>query len=139
MSICSNCKIIKLACDFKIHKGRQTKQCINCIKSKEVYRLANVNTLHSKLLMKIGNYKHADKVRNRMTDVDIEYLKSIFSPICHYCRKDRGNLNGFDRIDNNLGHIKGNLIPCCRSCNSQKRTKPYEQFVKQKTLLCITS
>lgn len=36
--------------------------------------------------------------------------------------------NGLDRVDNNLSHIKSNVVPCCLSCNKAKLTRTQEEF-----------
>ena len=42
-------------------------------------------------------------------------INNIVSKNCIYCNN---NLNiGCDRIDNNIGHIKTNVVPCCYICN----------------------
>jgi hypothetical protein len=49
------------------------------------------------------------------------YVALIQDLECHYCL---GPLNrtggGLDRVDNNLGHLCYNVVPCCRKCNSIK-------------------
>jgi hypothetical protein len=44
-----------------------------------------------------------------------EVRETIERP-CTYCGTMEEN-RGLDRIDNNLPHIKGNVIPACTSCN----------------------
>lgn len=38
---------------------------------------------------------------------------------CHYCSKSLIGAQGLslDRINNNLSYIKGNVLPCCGTCN----------------------
>lgn len=49
------------------------------------------------------------------------YSELIKDALCCYCL---GPLelagHGLDRIDNSLGHVCFNVIPCCRSCNRKK-------------------
>lgn len=56
---------------------------------------------------------------------------------CVYCDEDaetwdhlqslvkKGELNGY-------GHLLGNLVPCCKTCNSQKGNKSFEKFIHEK-------
>lgn len=37
--------------------------------------------------------------------------------------------NGLDRVDNNLGYVKNNVVPCCRPCNMAKRTMTLDAFL----------
>lgn len=56
---------------------------------------------------------------------------------CHYCgiepNKEYPNINykvlGIDRIDNNLGYIISNCVPCCKECNFAKVKLSSEQFL----------
>ncbi len=58
--------------------------------------------------------------------------------VCLYCGEDAqtwdhlvslvegGKLTGF-------GHQLGNLVPCCKACNSQKGSKDFSVFIKKST------
>lgn len=60
---------------------------------------------------------------------------------CEYCgaepsqiitgSRHRGNYiyNGIDRIDNKLGYIKGNVVPCCWQCNKSKADMSRDMFI----------
>ncbi len=45
------------------------------------------------------------------------YLKDGYPRLCAYCGRapESGKVWGLDRIDSSLGHIPGNLVPCCSS------------------------
>lgn len=61
--------------------------------------------------------KHRDKkypIKSRYNLTD-EELKAILNKPCTYCH-DIENI-GLDRINNNFGHCKDNVIPCCSFCN----------------------
>lgn len=38
--------------------------------------------------------------------------------------------SGIDRVDNTLGYIEGNVVPCCTSCNSLKSDRTLEYFLQ---------
>jgi len=61
------------------------------------------------------SYKYKDKKTNLSFDLTLEESKAIMQLPCFYCAKLESR--GLDRIDNSLGHIKGNIVPCCRTCN----------------------
>ena len=56
--------------------------------------------------------KYPENSRYNFTD---DELKNVLAQQCFYCN-DSENI-GLDRINNNLGHCKGNVIPCCSFCN----------------------
>jgi hypothetical protein len=39
------------------------------------------------------------------------------------------NMNGIDRVDNNKGYIKENVVPCCTTCNLWKKAEKAENFL----------
>ena len=47
----------------------------------------------------------------------------IISQSCYLCGKESDDFhtNGIDRIDNNIGYEKNNVLPCCGDCNYMKR------------------
>jgi len=59
-----------------------------------------------------------------------EYCNSIDK--CYYCGDNTKESLGYDRINNDLGHIKENCIVCCELCN---RTRGHAFSVKQMELL----
>lgn len=82
----------------------------------------------------IKNYEHFD--------IDIEYFKILIKDNCFYCGSEplgeyKGNktsygatkYNGLDRINNNLGYIKSNVVTCCKICNAAKGELSYENFL----------
>jgi len=56
-----------------------------------------------------------------------EFSKLITEP-CYYCG---GDGYGIDRLDNTLGYVKNNIVPCCSMCNYMKRIYTEEDFVRQ--------
>lgn len=49
-----------------------------------------------------------------------EYLNLAFKP-CDYCGGVLGKAgHGLDRIDNRIGYVLDNVVPCCGDCNEIK-------------------
>lgn len=82
-------------------------------------------------------------------DVTIEQFARIIHQACHYCGsldknssqvilshsdgtsfKTSYRYNGIDRMDNALGYIVENCVPCCFVCNRAKREMPYDDFLE---------
>jgi hypothetical protein len=42
-------------------------------------------------------------------------------------------INGVDRLDNNLGYVDGNCVPCCGWCNTMKRNYTEKNFLEKIT------
>ena len=91
-------------------------------------------------------------------ELSYEFYKNIIFKNCHYCGSEPSNIkkdkrsfgervlryNGVDRVDNDIGYIESNCVPCCRNCNIAKHTysveffkelvtKIYHNFVLKKT------
>jgi hypothetical protein len=53
-------------------------------------------------------------------------------PPSRYFKLQNGNggiiYNGIDRINNSLGYIEDNIVPCCSICNYAKRNLSYDEF-----------
>ena len=60
-----------------------------------------------------------DRKKEKICDLDREFLvNEIFNKSCTYCNTTK-NI-GCDRVDNTLGHLKTNVIPCCKICNTTR-------------------
>ena len=64
-------------------------------------------------------YRKVDKKKGQVCNLDREFMMTqIFNKSCIYCKSIQ-NI-GCDRIDNTIGHIKTNVVPCCRICNTTR-------------------
>jgi len=65
---------------------------------------------------------------------DWKKVVDAFGWCCAYCGKERRKDLTMDHLDPvvKLGaraaHVRGNIVPACRSCNSRKRDRPLEVF-----------
>jgi hypothetical protein len=59
-----------------------------------------------------------------------EYFNLIQQP-CFFCGRTPEQCNGMgvDRIDNTLGHVSGNLQPCCGEHNIFRGAMTVENFI----------
>ncbi len=69
-----------------------------------------------------------------------EYIE-IVGANCYYCGTPPSNMtkdprykaiayNGIDRVNNNLGYVHGNIVTCCKHCNSAKSNMSESEFLK---------
>lgn len=108
------------------------KKCLNDEKS-ECYR-----TMTNHINKKIESYRNQDKLKNRKTDIDLnDVLKMFDQPLCCYCNENILILYKLklepkqwtlDRIDNDFGHEKGNVVLSCLKCNLERRCKNKDKF-----------
>lgn len=52
--------------------------------------------------------------RRRLEIVSYDLLKPFLEQPCYYCGEWSA---GLDRIDNKLGYLVANVLPCCTRCN----------------------
>lgn len=76
------------------------------------------NNNREEILLRI--YTNNDLKANRLTNIDATWMREhITSKPCFYC-KTVDDPRGCDRLDNDLGHIKTNVVPCCKLCNKTR-------------------
>jgi hypothetical protein len=88
------------------------------------------------------NYMLGAKSRKHEFCLSKEQFRAIASDFCFYCgaapkpfysiqRKTEAEpfiTNGIDRVDNTIGYVKENCVPCCGVCNFMKRDMSASEF-----------
>lgn len=69
-----------------------------------------------------------DKKRGRQNDLTREFIREMISKPCQYCGDIQSRMT-LDRIDNSIGHLQSNVVPCCVRCNYIRRDIPYEAWL----------
>lgn len=62
------------------------------------------------------NYVRKASVRNLEFDITLQEFESMKNKGCAYCGLTERIHIGLDRVDNNIGYTKDNVVPCCTSC-----------------------
>ena len=106
--LCNYCRTPHTLNFFTIDKG-----CINVHKT----------------TCRIGNYARCARRRELDWNLSNEYAMKIFDNRCIYCNVKNCYM-GIDRINNSVGYIEGNVVPCCSTCNFMKGGKSYEEYIK---------
>ena len=122
---------------FCIHKKRRDL-CIPCegslickhSRQRHTCKVCNDNDpLDITIKQMVYSSRQKDRLNNRYDAekfVDYCFLKGLIEDCdnrCHYCDVELqyknfvSNLGTIDRIDNNIGHNKNNVVISCRSCN----------------------
>jgi len=110
-------------------------------------KLTNFITSHIKT--KISSYKHQDILKKIFLEPDFVTFNYIIELLnhcnmkCHYCACETYLLYEFvremkqwslDRINNDIGHNKGNLVIACLECNLKRRRINKDAFFMTKNL-----
>lgn len=113
----------------------------------------NIQKLVQKnIVTKIQGYKNQDqkkKIYNEELFVNIDYVINLLDEsklLCNYCKKTTNllyenvkqpNQWSLDRLDNKIGHNKGNVVISCLSCNIKRKTMHFKRFEFTKQLQII--
>jgi hypothetical protein len=85
-------------------------------------------------------YKRSATKRGLQFTLVRDEFVTLVSEDCFYCGcppsqevRDPGfngyaKYNGVDRLNNEVGYVTGNVVPCCGICNFAKRTMSYSEF-----------
>lgn len=86
-------------------------------------------------------YRRGAKKRNLIWNISDSEFFDMTSKDCYYCgaipkqelriREATGSYfyNGLDRLDNSIGYVSSNIVPCCGRCNRAKQTMSKEVFL----------
>lgn len=75
----------------------------------------------------LTKYNKFDIQRNLLNDLTAEYIKEQITKPCSYCQYPS---TGLDRINNDLGHLQSNCVPCCWECNTARMNNfTYEEML----------
>jgi hypothetical protein len=78
---------------------------------------------------KLSYYKERAAKKKYDWGITDEYALELFSDECMYCGEfNEFGVNGIDRVDNTMGYIDGNVVPCCTVCNMIKCDMSEELF-----------
>lgn len=75
-------------------------------------------------------YQRNAKKSNRVFSLSLEEFSGFWQQPCFYCGGEILTV-GIDRINNDIGYIKTNVVACCNTCNLMKRTLNQKDFIAQ--------
>lgn len=90
-------------------------------KSKERRRTYYINTRNAvwrrySVFKSVAKHLHRD-----FTLTQEDYAALVESNTCNYCGGPLPEVGyGIDRLNNRLGYVHGNVVPCCEQCNEKK-------------------
>lgn len=88
--------------------------------------------LENKIIKAFCSYRKNAETRDLILTITREQFASLVTQRCHYCGRtpeERSCLiNGVDRLDNAVGYVWDNCVPCCFECNRAKCKMGAEAF-----------
>lgn len=97
----------------------------NILRIKEYDRQRRI-ILGNSLSYRYSKYKQSAKTRGYEFSLTVDEFKLLLADKCHYC--GTGGKVGVDRIDNSIGYVFKNCVPCCWECNKFKGGINKEKF-----------
>lgn len=96
----------------------------------------------------VAQYKRSATSRNLPFELSDQEISTLFKGHCRYCGRHETSVCkglgrtsgdyhyvGVDRVDPNLGYIKGNVVPYCWTCNMMKNTLTESDFLGHVSLI----
>jgi hypothetical protein len=141
--VCNKCKESKSQHEFSKSKTRKYGRCPTCkdcvknynqrpdrkVATYEYNQIPEIKSRRKKEQLKYnqskhGRYKHI-QFRAQYRGIDFAISESFHAELLmHPCAYCGGSLNltgsGMGRMDSSKGYIMGNVIPCCKDCNTVK-------------------
>lgn len=90
----------------------------------------------------LSNYRRRARTTGRAFSLSATQFRELVEKHCHYCGAEPTQVfrirksahgefsyNGLDRVDNGLGYVPGNVVPCCGDCNIAKHTRSSAEFL----------
>jgi len=92
----------------------------------------------------LHRYKQQANLRNYDWNLSRETFIDLIQQDCTYCGTSPDKLidvsvldeervflfNGIDRVDNSIGYIDSNVVPCCSKCNYMKNSFTISEFLE---------
>ena len=130
---CHQCNNLKLK-ESRLRLGDNTPARVNLKQRANIKRRMKRQLKEYRAKFIVEDAKKSDKKKGLECDLTIEFVDHLIKDGCQYCGDTEG-LIGLDRIDNNLGHLQQNVVPCCSRCNYIRRDMPHEAWVVLATAL----
>ncbi len=126
-------------CLGKHIKNGNTKSC-GCLQPATASKLMKLPRGESAFNRAYHSYIVSARERSLEFKISKHDFKIITQKDCFYCGNKptrvsyikNGNgvyiYNGIDRIDNSIGYIDSNIVPCCTNCNTMKMRLSLDDF-----------
>lgn len=155
MKVCNKCGNTKNESEF--YRPNRSSTCKECHlittreykrkkrESKEYRNIESIKQKERRFRMWQQTLLHDCKHRKLEIDIDFEYINDLFKKQKGKCywfgvdlipsiNKKHPQQPSLDRLNNELGYIKGNVILCCYSANIGRNENQFDvwiEFIKQ--------
>lgn len=106
------------------NRVESTKQRISRLRNRDKKKYRTVR-------MRMSSQRCGAIKLGREWKLSFEQHQSLVLSSCHYCGTPPAPTNGIDRMDNQVGYIPKNCVPCCWPCNRMKGPMTYTAFIRR--------
>ena len=135
VSCCGMCNMMKKDYTYENFINKCKKIYNNfCQDNNKNKNIKSKITENNQLICKLYNYSCKNNIsQKRNWDLNENYAYYLFKSPCHYCaeKPPDEDLNGIDRVNNNIHYIIGNCVSCCTVCNMMKKDYEYSAFINK--------
>lgn len=135
--ICSKCS--NEFESFKTTHNKESTKCRRCFDTQSNAEQTRSKRERNYKAEKYNNLEYAYKEyiknatkRNLEILITFDEFTALVTSKCYYCEySKKGETTGIDRINNDIGYILSNCVPCCETCNRMKLYYHPEFFVEK--------
>jgi len=124
---CINCKEEKSI--LKFHKNGKRDRHKICAICRNEKRKTWDKSWKKKPKRVYSEYKRSANKRNLIFQISEKEFLDFEDSFCNYCGVGLDQIR-LDRVDNNMGYITTNVVPCCSTCNFLKHTLGKKEFLE---------
>jgi hypothetical protein len=125
VSCCSECNFLKI--DFE--KDKFINMILHILTNFRFLKQFNFSIFSDCISGDFNKYIAGAIKRGYEFKLENDKFIIIQSMNCYLCNKpsdSKNHINGIDRINNKIGYIYENILPCCKDCNKLKNNYPIE-------------
>ena len=124
---------------FKTKRNTESTKCEKCFETQnkvEKTRMGRIRNQKQEMFNNLERYykEYITNAAKRYLDISITFdeFSELVQQKCYYCDyHKKGETNGIDRINNDIGYILSNCVPCCETCNYMKAFYHPQFFVEK--------
>lgn len=134
-----DCGTIKIIYGSHLRRG-STTSC-GCYQKEQISKARRIKKGKASFNALFRQYKTSAKKRGYKWDLSKDEFKILTKQQCYYCGSEPTQLkthnhyygdytySGIDRVDNSIGYISNNVVPCCKHCNTAKKEMSKDEFL----------
>lgn len=129
--------------EFEAFNTRYSNESYNCKECLKKQASQDIKRAHIKRNYKEEHFRHLesyykDYITNSLTrgygDFQLSFTQftELVKNPCHYCKQlTEGEINGIDRVNNDLGYTTENTVTACWTCNRMKSFYHPQFFIEK--------